>query len=179
MTLLQDNPVYTYSYQVSDDDQQTYIAKTENRDGDEVTGEYSYVDALGQLVAVTYTAGPMGYTETREITPNFVEIRARPAPAPAAAAAVSSSQTTSSAGFSGSASGFSSGGGSVTTVQQAAPIVSSVRTVTQAAPVRSSVQETVTTSESGNSDLIARILAQLTPLIQVLYSPFCMDFSFV
>ena len=84
MTLFQDNPVYTYSYQVSDDDQQTYIAKTENRDGDEVTGEYSYVDALGQLVAVTYTAGAMGYTETREITPNFVEIRARPAPAPAA-----------------------------------------------------------------------------------------------
>ena len=38
-----------------------------------------------------------------------------------------------------------------------------------AAPARSAVQETVTTrtSEAGNSDLIARILAQLTPLIQV------------
>ena len=48
------------------------MAKTENRDGDDVTGEYSYVDALGQLVTVTYTAGAMGYSETREVTPNFL-----------------------------------------------------------------------------------------------------------
>ena len=163
--MFQPNPVYTYSYQVSDDDQQTYMAKTENRDGDDVTGEYSYVDALGQLVTVTYTAGAMGYSETREVTPNFVEIRSRPAPvAPAAVAqtVVESSNT----GFSGNA-GFGSGGSSrtVTTVQQAAPIP-----VQQAAPV-ARVQETVTTtSDSSNSDLIARILAQLTPLIQVFAS---------
>ena len=166
--MFQPNPVYTYSYQVSDDDQQTYMAKTENRDGDDVTGEYSYVDALGQLVTVTYTAGAMGYSETREVTPNFVEIRSRPAPvAPAAVAQRTQTVVESSnTGFSGNA-GFGSGGSSrtVTTVQQAAPIP-----VQQAAPV-ARVQETVTTtSDSSNSDLIARILAQLTPLIQVFAS---------
>ena len=37
------------------------------------------MDPLGNLVKVTYTAGIMGYTETREVVPNFVEIRSRPA----------------------------------------------------------------------------------------------------
>ena len=36
------------------------------------------MDPLGNLVKVTYTAGIMGYTETREVVPNFVEIRSRP-----------------------------------------------------------------------------------------------------
>ena len=99
--------MYTYSYQVSDDPEQTYIQKTESRDGDDVTGSYQYVDALGQLVKVTYQAGVMGYTEEREVTPNFVTIRARPA-----AAAVSSVSSS------------------------AAPAISSVRTVTAAAPAR-------------------------------------------
>jgi hypothetical protein len=76
--LFQPNPVYSYSYQVADDDQQTYMAKTEERDGDQVTGEYSYVDANGDLVTVKYEAGIMGYTETRSVTKNFVTIRARP-----------------------------------------------------------------------------------------------------
>merc|ERR1712027_281446 len=55
------NPVYTYSYQVSDDHEQTYMQKEENRNGDELTGKYQYVDALGQLIVVTYRsyrAGP-------------------------------------------------------------------------------------------------------------------------
>ena len=142
--MFQPNPVYTYSYQVSDDSAQTYIQKEESRDGDDVIGSYQYVDALGQLVKVTYSAGVNGYTEEREVIPDFVTIRARPI-----AAAVSTVSSTAAA----------------------APAVSSVRTVTQqaAAPARSAVQETVTTrtSEAGNSDLIARILAQLTPLIQV------------
>ena len=145
--MFQPNPVYTYSYQVSDDSAQTYIQKEESRDGDDVTGSYQYVDALGQLVKVTYSAGVNGYTEEREVIPDFVTIRARPV-----AAAVSTVSSTAAAA-------------------PAAPAVSSVRTVTQqaAAPARSAVQETVTTrtSEAGNSDLIARILAQLTPLIQV------------
>lgn len=54
------------------------MAKTEERDGDQVTGEYSYVDANGDLVTVKYEAGIMGYTETRSVTKNFVTIRARP-----------------------------------------------------------------------------------------------------
>ena len=145
--------MYTYSYQVSDDPEQTYIQKEESRDGDEVTGSYQYVDPLGQLIKVTYVAGPMGYTEEREVIPNFVTINERPA---ADAVSVVSTSTSSSNSFRSSTSA-------------AAPAVSSVRTVTQqaAAPARSAVQETVTTRTSDNSDLIARILAQLTPLIQV------------
>merc|ERR550532_760634 len=51
----------------------------EERAGDTVSGTYSYVDPLGSLIVVTYTAGPMGYQETREVKENFVTIRARPA----------------------------------------------------------------------------------------------------
>jgi len=73
------NPVYTYNYQVSNDLAQTYIAQKESRDGDAVSGEYSYVDALGNLVTVTYTANDAdGYSETREVQENFVQIRSKP-----------------------------------------------------------------------------------------------------
>merc|ERR1712226_1778961 len=68
-----DNPQYTYAYQVAAEDEQTYIAHQEKRDGDDVTGEYSYVDPLGNLIKVVYTAGVMGYTETRTVQPNFFQ----------------------------------------------------------------------------------------------------------
>ena len=55
VSILQPNPKYTYSYQVSDDDEQTYLAHNEDRDGDVVTGTYSYVDPNGALITVTYT----------------------------------------------------------------------------------------------------------------------------
>merc|ERR1711910_147699 len=74
-----DNPQYNFQYKVADDDQQTYIAMDEERAGDTVSGRYSYVDPLGSLIVVTYTAGPMGYQETREVQEGFVTIRARPA----------------------------------------------------------------------------------------------------
>jgi len=79
------NPRYTYSYQVSNDKEQTYIAQTESRDGDAVNGEYSYVDANGALITVRYQANDQdGYTETREVQEDFIQIRSRPvAPAPA------------------------------------------------------------------------------------------------
>jgi len=72
------NPSYTYSYQVADEEAQTYIAQTESRDNSVVTGEYSYVDPLGSLITVRYTADENGYRETREEQANFVQIRARP-----------------------------------------------------------------------------------------------------
>merc|ERR1711963_1124898 len=138
------NPQYAYAYQVADDDQQTYIAHQEERDGVDVTGEYSYVDPLGNLVVVKYTAGVMGYTETREVQPNFVEIRRRqsvsvaaPAPAP---------------------------------VRAPAPAPAPVRQVVQ--QVRPVVQQAVqqqtssSSSSSNDSDLVARIIAQLTPFIR-------------
>merc|ERR1711894_589966 len=76
------NPSYTYSYQVADEDQQTYIKQTESRDSNVVTGEYSYVDPLGSLITVKYTADENGYQETRPSEPNFVAIRNAPLPEP-------------------------------------------------------------------------------------------------
>jgi len=73
------NPVYTYNYQVANDDEQVYLAQTESRDGAAVSGEYSYVDPLGHLITVTYTANDVdGYTETRVVEENFIQIRAKP-----------------------------------------------------------------------------------------------------
>ena len=76
-------PVYTYKYQVADEDAQTYIAQEEERDGSAVTGQYSYVDANGSLVTVTYQAdGINGYTEERTVQENYITIRARPVKEP-------------------------------------------------------------------------------------------------
>merc|ERR1719400_65125 len=66
---------YQYSYKVADDEAQTYLNKDETRDGDNVQGTYSYVDATGGLVTVTYTAGPDGYNEQREVQKGFVTMR--------------------------------------------------------------------------------------------------------
>merc|ERR1719400_2782020 len=66
---------YQYSYKVSDEEAQTYLNKDETRDGDSVQGTYSYVDATGALVTVTYTAGPDGYNEERDVQKGFVVMR--------------------------------------------------------------------------------------------------------
>merc|ERR1712115_623551 len=55
---------YNFEYKVADNDAQTYISQTENRDGDSLTGTYSYVNPDGALITVNYEAGPMGYTQT-------------------------------------------------------------------------------------------------------------------
>ena len=73
-----DNPEYNFKYKVADETEQTYMAQEEQRAGDTVTGSYQYVDPLGSLIVVNYSAGPGGYEETREVKPNFVTIRARP-----------------------------------------------------------------------------------------------------
>jgi hypothetical protein len=104
------------------------LAHQESRDGADVTGEYSYVDANGALVTVTYTAGVNGYQEERVLTENFVQIRARPvtAPRPVAVAAP---------------------------VRAPRPVAP--RPVAPVAPAR-----------NDDSDLVARIIAQLTPFIR-------------
>jgi len=77
--LFDPNPVYTYAYQVASEEDQTYIAQQESRDGDAVSGQYSYVDPLGNLITVKYTANDVdGYSETREVQENFVQIRSKP-----------------------------------------------------------------------------------------------------
>lgn len=125
------NPTYKFEYQVADEEEQTYIKHQEARDNDVVTGEYSYVDPLGSLIVVKYTAGPDGYAETREVQPNFVTIRAKgdkPAVAPASPVAV---------------------------VPAARPRPVPVAPVVTEAPAAQS-----------NEDLIAQIIAQLTPFIK-------------
>merc|ERR1711935_482110 len=74
-----EDPQYNFNYKVADDLEQTYISRDEARDGENVRGSYSYVDPLGSLITVTYTAGSEGYQETREIQENFVTITQRPA----------------------------------------------------------------------------------------------------
>jgi len=76
---------YNFEYKIADDQAQVYITQTEGRDGDDLTGTYSYVDSRGALVTVNYEAGPEGYSETRDEELGFVEIRSQPArvaPAP-------------------------------------------------------------------------------------------------
>merc|ERR1711892_894985 len=45
-------PVYNFQYKVADDGEQSYISQEEARDGDDLSGTYSYVDANGALVTV-------------------------------------------------------------------------------------------------------------------------------
>lgn len=119
------SPKYAFTYQVADEEHQTYIKQTESRDNDLVTGEYSYVDPLGSLITVQYTAGADGYQETRTSQPNFVAIRNAP-------------------------------------VVEIEPVVEVVKP--KPAPVRP-VKKPVVKEES-NEDLIAKIIAQLTPFIK-------------
>ena len=61
------NAQYNYGYKVNDPDFSTFMAHEETREGSNVQGQYSYVDSNGSLVTVTYTAGPDGYNEEREV----------------------------------------------------------------------------------------------------------------
>merc|ERR1719352_2252811 len=77
---------YNFEYKVAEDEAQVYITQNEARDGDDLTGTYSFVDPRGALITVNYEAGPEGYSETREEKLGFLEIRSKPArvaPAPA------------------------------------------------------------------------------------------------
>merc|ERR1712227_9491 len=70
------NAAYDYGYKVANDEKQTYMAHEETRQGADVQGKYNYVDANGDLVTVTYTAGVDGYHEERSVTPGAVTYRA-------------------------------------------------------------------------------------------------------
>merc|ERR1712012_223697 len=82
---------YSFSYNVAGDETQTYMAREEESDGTTVTGSYSYVDPTGALITVTYTAGVMGYTETRDRQEGYLEIR----PSSSSSRVVSSSSSSS------------------------------------------------------------------------------------
>jgi len=128
--MFDENPKYTYAYQVASDEKQTYISQTENRDNDQVNGEYSYVDANGSLVTVKYTANDQdGYSETRDVQEGFVQMK-----------------------YTGA------GAGAAQTKEVAA-------VAPRPAPRPVAVRPAVAV-QSSNSDLVARIISQLTPYIK-------------
>merc|ERR1712018_266059 len=137
------DPVYNFEYKVADDEEKTYISRNENRDGNELSGSYSFIDATGALVTVDYTAGVNGYAETRSKEAGKVQMKAVPAwdgplaGLEEASGAVAVAKTSTSSG-----SRFGSSSGS-----------------------RTSSAITSTSSSGSQSDLIAQILAALTPQI--------------
>merc|ERR1712117_287653 len=134
------DPVYNFEYKVADDEEKTYISRNENRDGNELSGSYSFIDATGALVTVDYTAGVNRYAETRSKEAGKVQMKAVPAwDGPLACLEEASGAVAVAKGATSSSSRFGSSSGS-----------------------RSS---SVVTSSSSQSDLIAQILAALTPQI--------------
>merc|ERR1739846_157273 len=134
------DPVYNFEYKVADDEEKTYISRNEERDGNELSGSYSFIDATGALVTVDYTAGVNGYAETRSKEAGKVTMKAVPAwDGPLAGVEEASGAVAVAKGATSSSSRFGSSSGS-----------------------RSS---SVATSSSSQSDLIAQILAALTPQI--------------
>merc|ERR1711953_1628068 len=120
---------YNFEYKVADNEAQTYISQSEDRDGDNLTGTYSYVNPDGALITVNYEAGPMGYSQTSSEQAGFVEIKPQPVKASSSSSSFASGSkvTSSSSGsrFSGATSTASNTGFSSTSssVDQSALIV--------------------------------------------------------
>merc|ERR1719209_567512 len=57
-------PVYNFAYKVAGEADQTYLAQSEERDGDSLSGVYRYVNPAGALITVNYNAGPDGFHQT-------------------------------------------------------------------------------------------------------------------
>merc|ERR1712088_1306450 len=134
------DPVYNFEYKVADDTEKTYISRNEERDGNELSGSSSFIDATGALVTVDYTAGVNGYAETRSKEAGKVTMKAVPAwDGPLAGVEEPSGAVSVAKGATSSSSRFGSSSGS-----------------------RSS---SAISSSSSQSDLIAQILAALTPQI--------------
>merc|ERR1711868_251212 len=68
---------YNFEYKVADEAEQTYISQQEQRDGDNLTGSYSYVDPNGALVTVNYEAGAMGFSATTDKQDGFLSVNSR------------------------------------------------------------------------------------------------------
>merc|ERR1719205_288927 len=134
------DPVYNFEYKVADDTEKTYISRNEERDGNELSGSYSFIDATGALVTVDYTAGVNGYAETRSKEAGKVQMKAVPAwDGPLAGLEEASGAVAVAKTSTSSSSRFGSSSGSRTS--------------------------SAITSTSSQSDLIAQILAALTPQI--------------
>merc|ERR1712025_1341303 len=91
-------------YKVADEAEQTYISQQESRDGDQLTGSYSYVEPNGALVTVNYEAGAMGFSATTDKQDGFLSINSRNTATSSAGAALGSRSRTSSSSSSSSSS---------------------------------------------------------------------------
>merc|ERR1719206_674881 len=159
---------YNFEYKVADNDAQTYISQSEDRNGDSLTGTYSYVNPDGALITVNYEAGPMGFSQTSSEQAGFVEIRPQPAKAPASSSSsASGSKVTSSSSGSrfseatstASNTGFSSSSSSSSVDQSAliAQIISALQP-----QISSAVQSAISTSSS-SSFVAAQPVAAVAP----------------
>merc|ERR1712111_235071 len=95
---------YNFEYKVADEAEQTYISQQESRDGDQLTGSYSYVDPNGALVTVNYEAGAMGFSATTDKQDGFLSINSRNTATSSAGTALGSRSRTSSSSSSSSSS---------------------------------------------------------------------------
>merc|ERR1712156_1372267 len=145
-------PEYNFEYKVADNDAQTYISQAENRDGDSLTGTYSYVNPAGALITVNYEAGPMGFTQTVDQQDGFVDIKPQPVKATGATSSTSSASgsrfTSSSLGssLSGATSSTSNVGSSSSSssIDQSALIAQII--ATRQPQINSAVQSAISTS---------------------------------
>merc|ERR1712181_17481 len=141
------DPVYNFEYKVADDEEKTYISRNEERDGNELTGSYSFIDAAGALVTVDYTAGVNGYAETRTKEAGKVTMKAVPAWDGPLAGLDDVQEASGAVAVAKGSSSSSSGSRSSTAISS------------------SSVDLRSSSASSSQSDLIAQILAALTPQI--------------
>merc|ERR1712210_85145 len=166
LEMFDENPTYNYNYKVADDTEQTYLSLEEARNDGVVTGMYSYVDPLGSLITVKYTAGAMGYTEERSEQPGFVSINPRP---------VSSSSSSGSSGTLvadpvgsvGGGSAFSSSGSSgLSSSTSLSSGASSLFSGSSSLSSGSSSQSSgISSSSLDQSSLVSQIISQIQPLV--------------
>ena len=144
---------YNFEYKVADNEAQTYLSQSETRDGDSLTGTYSYVNPDGALITVNYEAGPMGYSQTLDQQDGFISIKPQPAKAAVAtssssSASGSSSSSSSGSRFSGATSiasnaGFSSSSSSLDQSALIAQIISALQP-----QISTAVQSAISSSSS-------------------------------
>jgi len=124
---------YNYEYKVADKQEQTFITQKEEREGDLVTGKYSYVDPHGDLVTVNYEAGPEGYTAFTDTKKGFVDVKERKASAKKTKKTKSTGFTKATGATKGVSSSFSSTSSSVNQADLISRIISSLQPQIQSA----------------------------------------------
>jgi|ERR1711997_994310 len=158
-------PVYNFEYKVADNDAQTYISQSENRDGDSLTGTYSYVNPAGALITVNYEAGPMGFSQTLDQQDGFVEIKPQPVKVSSSSSSSASGSRVTSSGsgsrFSGATSTASNTGFSSSSVDQSALIAQIISALQP--QISSAVQSAISSSSATSTFVAAQPVAVAAP----------------